>query len=104
MADARQFFKIAMFECTRVNRYMQMWADKIDDLQARSDWDKISKEIFNENKSEINREIRIELENWQQERFFDSGYAAGKLEIIFITNAPKNHALELGEYMIMVPF
>ena len=55
MADARQLFKIAMVECTRVNRYMQMWADKIDDLQARSDWHKISKEIFNENKTEINR-------------------------------------------------
>ena len=59
-----QIDKKQLKEIKKIVSRVYTLADKIDDLQARSDWHKVSKEIYKDHKTEINREIRIELESW----------------------------------------
>ena len=39
----------ALAGCGKLGKSMNEWAQKINDLVARSDWPQISKQIYNEN-------------------------------------------------------
>ena len=42
-----------------------------------SDWDQISKKIYESNKDVIDRDVSLELKQWEEGVFFNSGMFAG---------------------------
>ena len=50
---------------------------KFEDMQAQSDWDKVSKKIYQANKAVIDRDVDFELKTWSEGVWFNSGMFAG---------------------------
>ena len=69
-------------------------------MPTRSDWDKVSKKIYNDNKAVIDRDIDLELREWAQGVFFNSGMFLGDVEKIFLDNVPQ----EPSVYVRFSPF
>ena len=59
---------------------MREISDRMDEIQKRSDWDQISKKIYEDNKTLIDDAIRKELENWENGNIYLSGVDAGLVE------------------------
>ena len=53
MAATKDLFATALTTCTKINAKIEELVKKFDDLKARSDWDEISKKIYEENKANI---------------------------------------------------
>jgi len=64
------------------------YAAEFDALRSRSDWDLLSKEIFEEHQEVIEANLELELASWKEEKYFLSGVFAGHNEAIFLENAP----------------
>ena len=60
----------------------------MDDLQERKDWPEIAKKIYETNKAIIDRDVDLEVREWQQGVFFNSGMFAGQIGKVFLDNAP----------------
>ena len=53
-----------------------------------ADWDKVAKQIYDPNKAVVDRDIDLELREWEEGVFFNSGMFAGQIGKIFLDNAP----------------
>lgn len=81
---------------------MKTIADKADALVKRKDWDDIAKKIYDDNKTMIDRDVDLELREWKQGVFFNSGMFAGYVEKTFIDNAPAEPST--NNYVYFAPF
>ena len=55
----------------------EKWAGKIDDMTSRSDWEEFANRVYSDNKRELERDSDLELREWKQGKFFNSGLFAG---------------------------
>ena len=77
MKDSKLLWDTAMANCGETAVAMGKISKEFDDIQARSDWDKVSKQIYMANKYIIDRDIDLELKVWTDGDFFNSGMFAG---------------------------
>ena len=77
-----------MAGCGGIAEELREISEKFDEIQQRSDWDQISEKIYESNKDVIDRDVRWELEGWEEGAFFNSGNFAGQIEKIFLDNVP----------------
>ena len=103
MADTKPLFETALATCTKVSAAFEEWGKKFDDLKARSDWDQISKQIYEDNKALVDRNVGFEFEAWKEGVYFNSGMFAGSIEYLFLSKAPKEED-NFEQFMFMVPF
>lgn len=90
MADASDLYSSALHECsTKVTDPMTAWKQKVDDLGKIKDWDKVSAQIYKDHKDEVDLDIKDEFVWWDKSVQFNSGMFAGRMQKIFIDNAPK---------------
>ena len=88
MSDAKPLFNAAFADCGQLKDQMDAWSKKFDDLTKRDDWVIISQLIYEENKDVIDRDMDLELREWKQGVYFNSGMFAGQLIKVFLDNAP----------------
>ena len=81
-------YKEALSGCGRVEKLIEKWAQRIDEMKAREDWPQLLKEIYQANKDEIDRDTGLELREWEQGVFFNSGMFAGQRGKVFLDNIP----------------
>ena len=79
MAETKPLFKTALSGCGELARYMAEIKEKSDHMQALQSWAKVSKQIYTDNKSTIDNDISLELEQWKASRYFEAGIYAGQI-------------------------
>ena len=79
----------ALSGCGRLANLIGKWAQKTDDMMERKDWPQISKDIYKENKDLIDRDIGLELREWEQGVFYNSGMFAGQIGKVYLDNLPQ---------------
>jgi len=106
MKDTKPLYETALKGCdAEITGAMKKIADQADALIGRKDWDKLAKKIYDDNKVMIDRDVDLELREWKQGVFFNSGMFAGNVEEIFIKNAPKEEQVTaMNEYALFGPF
>jgi len=106
MKDTKPLYETALKGCdAEITGAMKKIADQADALIGRKDWDKLAKKIYDDNKVMIDRDVDLELREWKQGVFFNSGMFAGYVEEIFIKNAPKEEQISaMNEYALFGPF
>ena len=57
-------------------------------MLTRADWPQLSKQIYEANKTIVDRDIDLEFREWTQGVFFNSGMFAGEIQKIFLDNMP----------------
>ena len=57
MKESKIFWNTALAGCGEVAKKMAYFSDELDKIQKRSDWDKISKKIYLDNKTNIDYEF-----------------------------------------------
>ena len=82
-------YKEALSGCGRLATLIGKWAQRIDEMKERQDWQQILKEIYNANKDLIDRDTDLELKEWEQKDFFNSGMFAGQRGKVFLDNLPQ---------------
>ena len=102
MKDSKKLWDTAMAGCGQIAVAMGDVSKKFEDMQAQSDWDKVSKEIYQANKAVIDRDVDFELKTWSEGVWFNSGMFAGQIEKIFLDQMPEEE--ELSHFMFMTPF
>merc|ERR1719237_1313210 len=88
MKDTKTLYDTALSACSDVGTEMKKIGDKADALVKRSDWKQLAEKIYNDNKDVIDRDVDLELREWKQGVFFNSGMFAGQIEGIFLKDAP----------------
>ena len=81
-------YKEALSGCGRLETHIGKWAQRIDEMKAREDWPQLLKEIYQANKDVIDRDTGLELREWEQGVFFNSGMFAGQRGKVFLDNIP----------------
>ena len=106
MSDTKPLFKTAFADCGELKDQMDALSKKFDDLTKRDDWAIISQLIYEENKDVIDRDMDLELREWKQGVYFNSGMFAGQLIKVFLDNYPgkSNDAEQPEAYMYLLPF
>ena len=61
MEETKALYATAMAGCGQIAESMGAIAKRFDDIQARSDWAQLSKEIYQANKDVIDRDVSLEL-------------------------------------------
>ena len=89
MGKTKDFYSDALKKCDDVSDDMKNIDEKAQALVKRDDWKDVAAKIYKENKSVIDRDVDLELREWKQKVFFNSGMFAGQVEEIFISNAPE---------------
>ena len=84
MAQTRPLFNNALSRCDQLDSHVKDWARRIDEMMARSDWEQFALKVYKTNKREVERNIDLELREWQQGQFFNSGLFGGQLEKVFL--------------------
>ena len=102
MKETKALYKTAMAGCGQIAEAMGVMAKRLDDMEARQDWDKLSQEIYQANKDVIDRDNNLVFSQWSDGVFFNSGMFAGQIEKIFLDATPE--AQTLAHYMFMTPF
>ena len=88
MEESKPLWNIALAGCGEVAKKMAYFSDEMDKIQKRSDWDKISKKIYKDNKNSIDDLYKHEKESWPYHDFHSSGYDAGLIESYFLSIDP----------------
>ena len=89
MKETKTLYETAMAGCGQIAEVIRGIAKKFDDIQARQDWDKLSKEIYQANQDVIDRDVNLEFSQWSEGVFFNSGMFAGQIEKIFLDAVPE---------------
>ena len=84
MKESKALWDTAMAGCGEIAKKMGEISDKFDEIQKRSDWDTFSKKIYETNKDVIDRDVSLELKQWEEGIFFNSGMFAGQIEKFFL--------------------
>lgn len=58
-------------------------------MTARDDWKDVAQKIYTDNKDVIDRDVDLELREWKQGVWFNSGMFAGNVEKIFLDARPE---------------
>ena len=66
-----------MSGCGDIAEKMGKISQKFDKITQSSDWDEVSKKIYLANKDVIDRDVSLELREWTNGVFFNSGMFAG---------------------------
>ena len=103
MKDTKALYDTALSACSDVGTEMKNIGDKADALVKRSDWKQLAEKIYNDNKDVIDRDIDLELREWKQGVFFNSGMFAGQIEQIFLKDAPEPEPKK-NAYSLFAPF
>lgn len=85
----KALYKTALSTCTDVTGKMQDVMEKAEALVSRDDWAQLAKQIYDDNKTLIDRDVDLELREWQQGVFFNSGMFAGYIEKVFLDARPE---------------
>ena len=88
ISETKPLYEKALAGCGDIAVHMGEWAQKTDDMMERSDWQQISQEIYQANKDLIDRDVDLELREWQEGVFFNSGMFAGQISQVFLSNLP----------------
>jgi hypothetical protein len=87
--DAKQYYDDAFTKCDKkITDPLSQWTAKRDALAQIKDWDKISAQIYENNKEIIDDNVGYEFNSWDRGVFFDSGMFGGRNDLIFIQQAP----------------
>ena len=96
--ETKPLFKKALSECRKLDYHMfGKWAQRFDEMVERSDWKKFAMKVFRSNKSFIVRDLDLEIKQWEQGSYFNSGMFAGQISKIFL-DAQDIEALEEGQH------
>ena len=82
-------YKDALSGCGRLATEIGNWAERIDEIKESQDWQPFLKEIYKANKDQIDRDTDLELREWEQGVFFNSGMFAGQRGKVFLDNLPQ---------------
>ena len=93
LAKTKPLYKRALSDCGNLGDHMHEWSQKMDDLQERKDWPEIAKKIYETNKAIIDRDVDLEVREWQQGVYFNSGMFAGQVAKLFLDNAPSSQLM-----------
>ena len=97
MAETRPLFETAIAGCSQeILKKMGDNDKKFEDLKARSDWATIRMDIYNKNKSVIDRDSQLAMREWKEGVFFNTGMFFGDVEKIFLDNAPAEEVTAPG--------
>ena len=53
-------------------------------MMARPDWEHFAREVYRDNKREIERNIDLTLREWESGNFFNSGLFDGQMQKVFL--------------------
>ena len=67
----------------------EKWAEKIDDMTSRPDWEKFAIRVYFEHKRELERDTDLKLREWKQGQYFNSGLFAGQIQKVFLDEYEK---------------
>ena len=91
--ETKPLFKKALSECKKLDHHMfGRWAQRFDEMVERSDWKEFAMKVFRANKSFIVRDLDLEIKQWDQGSYFNSGMFAGQISKVFL-DAQDNEAL-----------
>ena len=88
MKESKPLWDTALAGCGEIAKRMSYLSGEMDKIQKRSDWDQISKKIYEDNKPPIDLNVSDMLDDWKKGDYFLSGYDAGKIEHYFILIEP----------------
>ena len=95
MAHARPLWKKSLKNCSALDDHMfGKWAERIDEMMERSDWQQFAEKVYKENKAVIDRDVKLEMREWEQGVFFNSGMFAGQIQKIFYDGQDKKFFLD----------
>ena len=78
ISQTRRLFKKSLLGCPVLEIHIfEKWAGKIDDMTSRADWEEFANRVYYDNKRELERDTDLELREWKQGYFFNSGLFAG---------------------------
>ena len=91
MATASKYFKsaqdkfpAALKKCDKtVTDPLDAWKKNMDTMTGKCDWDKTEKQIYSDNKDEIDGDMKLEMKWWDSEVHFSAGMYAGRIDKIF---------------------
>ena len=66
MAQTRPLFNNALSRCDQLDSHVKDWVGRIDEMMTRSDWEQFALKVYKTNKREVERDIDLELREWQQ--------------------------------------
>ena len=89
MKESKQLWDTAMSGCGDIAEKMGKISQKFDKITQSSDWDEVSKKIYLANKDVIDRDVSLELREWTNGVFFNSGMFAGQIEKFFLEAEPE---------------
>jgi len=93
--DADKYWPDALASCKKeATDALDAWGKKVKDMQAMKDWDKIAAKIYQDNKKEMEADVRLEFTWWDKGAQFNSGMYAGRVDKVFLDNAPKDAFLQ----------
>lgn len=58
-------------------------------MTSRDDWADLAQKIYTDNKDVIDRNVDLELREWTQGVYFNSGMFAGQVEKVFLDARPQ---------------
>ena len=90
LARTKPLYRRALRDCGNISDHIHEWTEKLDDLQERDDWPKVAKQIYEANKAVIDRDIDLEIKQWKEGVYFNSGMFAGQVGKVFLDNAPQS--------------
>ena len=99
MKESKALWETAMAGCGEIAKEMGVIAAEFDGIQLRSDWDQISKKIYETNKDVINRDVSLELKEWEEGVFFNSGMFAGQIEKFFLDFKPERDPIAPARFI-----
>ena len=73
MKESKLLWDTALAGCGEIAKRMSYLSDEMDKIQKRSDWDQISKKIYDDNKPPIDLNVSDMLDNWKKGNYFESG-------------------------------
>ena len=84
--EAKPLFMESFSSCKEFGR--QHWVNNIKHMEDRVDWPQLREAIYQENKFAIDLNVDLELREWAQGEYFNSGMFVGRVFKIFYDNIP----------------
>ena len=73
MKESKPLWNTAMAGCGEIAKKMSEISDKMDRIQKRSDWNQVSKKVYEAQKHEIDDDISHEYKQWAKGNFYSAG-------------------------------
>lgn len=94
--DAQKYYGKALKKCAAsVTDTLDQWETKMEDLTKIKDWDKLQAKIYADNKATIDADTGYMFKSWDEGVYFNAGLFAGRIDQIFLANAPAEMVAEV---------